>query len=154
MKQMHSTQQHGSALLEALIAVLIFSMGILALMGLLAASIKSSGDAKYRADAAYLANQIIGQMWVDRANIPLSYAHQPGGTTVCAPIGAASANTNVTTWLTQVGSLLPGATAASQQIFVGPITPSNAYPVRVTVCWQAPRDLAPHNFVATAQINQ
>jgi type IV pilus assembly protein PilV len=154
MKQAHLTQQHGSALLEALIAILIFSMGILALMGLLASSIKSSSDAKYRADAAYLANQLIGQMWVDRANIPLSYAHQPAGAAPCAPTGAASTNTNVTAWLAQVGNLLPGATAAIQQIFVGGITSSLAYPVTVTICWKAPRDITPHNFVATAQINK
>lgn len=154
MKQTHQTQQHGSALLEALIAILIFSMGILALMGLLASSIKNSSDAKYRADAAYLANQIIGQMWVDRAQIPLSYAHQPGGTNCGAFTGAASANTNVTAWLAQVGSLLPGATAAIQQIKVDPLTGSGAYPVTVTICWKAPRDITSHNFVATAQINQ
>ena len=63
-----SAKQQGSVLLEGLIAILIFSMGILALVGLQAAAIKNSSDAKYRADASYLANQIIGQMWADRAN--------------------------------------------------------------------------------------
>lgn len=143
-------RQHGSALLEALIAVLIFSMGIIALMGLQAVSIKNSVDAKYRADAAYLANQIIGQMWVDRSNLD-SYAHYPNGA-VCAPTGAASALAGVTAWLAQTTAALPGATGAKQQITV--TTPlANTRQVTVTVCWQGPQEATPHNFVATAQIN-
>jgi len=145
-------QQRGSTLLEALIAILIFSMGIIALMGLQAASIKNSIDAKYRADASYLANQIIGQMWVDRANLD-NYAHNPTVGTVCAPTGAASTLTKVTTdWLPQIAAALPGATSAKQQISV--TTPlANTRQVTVTICWQGPQETTPHNFVATAQIN-
>ena len=141
-----SAKQQGSVLLEGLIAILIFSMGILALVGLQAAAIKNSSDAKYRADASYLANQIIGQMWADRQNLG-SYAHYPGAGAVCQPTGAASANANVASWLTDVGSALPGATASSQQIAVG----ANNL-VTVTVCWKTPQDNTQHNFTTTAQI--
>ncbi len=148
-------QQRGSAMLEALIAVLIFSMGIIALMGLQAASIKNSIDAKYRADAAYFTNQIISRMWVDRTNID-SYAHNSGGTTACAPTGAASTNTNVVAWLNTFttatsDAYLPGATSAIQQIFVTTLF-GNTKQVKVTVCWKGPRETYYHNFVATAQI--
>lgn len=155
-KPLSLKQQRGSALLEALIAILIFSMGIIALMGLQAASIKNSIDAKYRADAAYLTNQIIGQMWVDRTNLD-SYKHYPTAGTVCAPSGAASTNANVTSWLNQFttstsSSYLPGATSAKQQISV--TTPfTNTKQVTVTVCWKGPQEPNYHNFVATAQIN-
>lgn len=143
-------RQRGSVLLEALIAILIFSMGIIALMGLQTVSIKNSIDAHYRAEAAYLAGQIVGQMWVDRSNLD-SYAHYPNGA-VCAPAGAASALANVTAWLAQTAAALPGATAARQQISV--TTPlANTRQVTVTVCWQGPQEATPHNFVATAQIN-
>ena len=57
-------QQSGMILIEALLAILIFSLGILALVGLQATSVKQSADAKYRTEAALLANEIIGQMWV------------------------------------------------------------------------------------------
>lgn len=151
MKKSYSSHQQGSAILEALISILIFSIGILSLMNLQAASIKNSSDARYRADATYLANQIIGQMWVDRGNIS-AYAHKPAGA-ACAPTGAASGNSNVTAWLAQASTLLPGASSANQQITVGALTSSNAYPITVTICWQAPQDSAPHNFVTTTQIN-
>lgn len=61
--------QQGVVLLEALIAILIFSMGILAVVGLQAASIKNTTDAKYRADASYVANQVLGGMWVGSGNL-------------------------------------------------------------------------------------
>lgn len=154
--QLPLKQQRGLAFLEAMIAILIFSMGIIALIGLQAASIKNSIDAKYRADAAYLTNQIIGQMWVDRANLD-DYAHKAGAGTVCAPGGTASANANVISWLNQFttstsSSYLPGATSAKQQISV--TTPlANTRQVKVTVCWKGPQEPNYHNFVATAQIN-
>lgn len=145
--------QAGSALLEALFALLIFSIGILALVALQAVSIKSSIDAKYRSDASYLANQIIAQMWVDRSNID-NYAHWQMGP-VCAFTGSASADTHVTGWVTQVNSLLPGAASAvapsKTQIQVSMVGSTKR--VKVTVCWQGPQDTAAHNFVATAQIN-
>ncbi|MBE0626663.1 MAG: prepilin-type cleavage/methylation domain-containing protein [Burkholderiales bacterium] len=61
--------QQGVVLLEALIAILLFSMGVLAVVGLQAAMIKNTADSKYRADAAYIAQQRIGMMWSDPANL-------------------------------------------------------------------------------------
>ena len=60
--------QHGVVLLEALVAVLLFSMGVLALVGLQAAMIKNTSDSKYRAEASFIAQQRIGIMWSDPAN--------------------------------------------------------------------------------------
>lgn len=56
--------ERGSVLLEAMIAVLIFSMGILALVGLQAAMVKNTSDAKYRAEASFIAQQKLGDIWV------------------------------------------------------------------------------------------
>ena len=42
-------------LLEALIAILIFSMGILALMGMQATAINTVSESKYRSNAGFLA---------------------------------------------------------------------------------------------------
>lgn len=62
--------QSGVALLEALIAVLIFSFGILAVVGLQANAMRISTDAKIRIDASNIANQRVGEMWADAANLP------------------------------------------------------------------------------------
>lgn len=64
---MHKLQR-GVVLLESLIAVLIFSMGILALVGLQGAMIKNTSDARYRAEATFIAQQKIGEIWANTKN--------------------------------------------------------------------------------------
>ena len=63
--------QQGVVLLEAMIAILLFSIGVLAVVGLQAAMIRNTSDAKYRADASYIAQQRIGTMWADPSNLGL-----------------------------------------------------------------------------------
>lgn len=84
--------QHGVVLIEAMIAILIFSMGVLAIVGLQAAMIKNTADSKYRAEASYIAQTRIGQMWVDPANLPAD-----GSTTTTAISGQLPAGTLTTT---------------------------------------------------------
>lgn len=147
--------QRGSMLLEGLIAILIFSVGILALVGMQAISIKNTAEAKYRADAAFLANQILGRMWADAPANLASYAHNPAtGAGTCVFGGGASANANVIAWLGASGTggtvidTLPGATSALQQIAIGA---GNL--VTVSICWQKPNETVPHRHVVVAQIN-
>lgn len=54
--------QTGSVLIEALVAVTIFSMGVLALVGLQSAMIKNSSDNRYRAEAQMIAQTHIANM--------------------------------------------------------------------------------------------
>jgi type IV pilus assembly protein PilV len=89
-------QQRGATIFEILVSVLILSFGILALVGLQARSLSAASDAKYRVEATNYADQIVGQMWADRANL----ANYP---TFAAPEAAA--------WRAQVLAGLPGATA-------------------------------------------
>lgn len=146
-------QQRGSSLLEALVAIFVFSIGVLALIGMQAITIRNSTDAKNRADAAALANQIIGRMWVDRANIT-TYAHQTGGTT-CNFTGATSSQTEVTNWLNQVTNSLPTSSLTNARIAQIKLTSmfSGTQQVTVTICWKQPQETIMHNFTATAHIN-
>lgn len=61
--------QKGAVLLEALIAVVIFSFGLLALAGLQTVMIKNTDDAKYRAEATFIAQQKLGEIWTDAQNL-------------------------------------------------------------------------------------
>ena len=70
-------QQGGVVLLEALIAILIFSFGVLGLVGLQASMVKNTSEAKYRSTASYIAQQRIGEMWADPANLPPADLNQP-----------------------------------------------------------------------------
>ncbi len=57
--------QSGMLLIEAMVAILIFSIGVIALMGVQAAAIRSTSDAKVRMDAEFFADQLISEMTVD-----------------------------------------------------------------------------------------
>ena len=65
--------QNGVVLLESLIAILIFSFGILGIVGLQAAMIKNTSDSRYRIEAGFITQQVIGTLWADPANLA-SYA--------------------------------------------------------------------------------
>lgn len=144
--------QRGAMLLEALVGLLIFSIGILGMVGMQAASIQNSAAATYRSEASYLTNQIISTMWADKDNLA-SYALNAGNTG-CTQGSSNAGNANLTSWLQNDVVRLPGAAAASgvtgwqQQVVIG-----TSGVVTVTVCWQSPKDTTSHNFVATAQIN-
>lgn len=134
--------QRGAFLLEALIGILIFSMGILALMGLQAVSIKNTVEAKYRSEASYLANQIIARMWIDVANVD-KYA------TAGAAYDARDA------WTAQVADLLPGATDddAPTITVTAPASVDGAWQVVISIFWRSPGDPNRHSFVTVANIS-
>src|ERR1700686_5937455 len=72
--------QRGAFLLEALIGILIFSLGVLGIVGLQARAIRFTNDAEFRAEAMYLANSLISQMWTDnRALLKTKYKSTVGG---------------------------------------------------------------------------
>lgn len=74
-------REKGSVLLEGLIAILIFSFGILAIVGLQANSMRITTDAKMRIDASNIANQRVGVMWTDPGNLA---AHAGNNETVAS----------------------------------------------------------------------
>ena len=61
-------QQTGAYLLEALIGILIFALGVLGIVGLQAASLRTTTDSAMRAEAVFAANQLLSQMWADDEN--------------------------------------------------------------------------------------
>lgn len=67
-KRMAATRvqpQRGTILLEVLVSVLILALGVLSIVGLQAAAIRSTTEAKMRADASFIANRTISSMWGD-----------------------------------------------------------------------------------------
>ena len=139
--------QNGIMLLEALISILILSIGILGIVALQATSVKNAGDAKYRSDASLLSNKLIAQMWVsDRtpATLQSNFTSTGGGAAY-------------TTWSKDVATALPGASAVPPTVTVTPVTtavtPSSL--VTITIFWMAPNEppgTAPHKFIAIAQV--
>ena len=77
-------QQTGAYLLEALIGILIFALGVLGIVGLQAASLRTTTDSSLRAEAVFAATQLIGQMWADKyVNLAGNYCSATAGSHVC-----------------------------------------------------------------------
>ncbi len=130
-------EQRGSAILEALISILIFSVGILAITGLQAISIKNVAAAKYRTDASFLANQVIGQMWADdKSNQTLKTNYETG-------------KPKYETWSANVIKALPGAATTPPTI---KIDANNV--ATVTISWQEPGETLAHRYVALTRIDK
>jgi len=134
--------QEGVALLEALIAILIFSFGVLGLIGILAGSIRATNDARYRAEAANLANAVIGDMWSTAA------------TDLDAQFGSGGAK--LTAWRSQVAALLPSASGANAPVvdLTQPGLSTQSRSVVVSVFWQLPGESVRHQVLITAQIGK
>jgi type IV pilus assembly protein PilV len=132
-------REQGVMLLEALIGILIFSIGILSMVAMQAVAIGTISDAKYRSDASFLANQIITQIWLDRgvnmANMT-SYAY-PGGTA-----------TELSNWITKVNNALPQTTGANAPAITVTLTgtPATSGTVDVTIKWQPPNSGTVHSY--------
>lgn len=144
--------QSGIMLLEALIAILIFSLGILTLVALQATAIKLAGDARHRTAATLLANRLIGQMWVS------------GGTLATLKANFETNGAVYNTWLADVSDKegLPGVVAASTGVVstlplvtVDDTAGATAGQVTITLFWRTPEmkaDIAGHRHIVSSQI--
>lgn len=169
-------KQQGVMLLEALISILIFSIGILAIIGLQAASIKMSSDAKYRSDASLLAGQYVNAMWSEPGINPVAAASAAaaakaaGATTpqydpnAFAPYATGGAQFNA--WLAEVQATLPDATAnvvINTDVTCNYLTPCPACTgsamqqetravADITITWKLPGNGERHTFATSAMI--
>ncbi len=151
---MRSAQQ-GVMLLEALIGLLIFSLGVLALVAMQSVSVSSVSNAKYRVEAAFYADDIINKAWLESFDntkpTPLFNVDAyelPGGT-----------NGQMFLWQARLISPqgLPGAAAYPPTIHVETVSVGTnpiAKRMTVTVRWKAPDALTPSNHVAVAYLSE
>lgn len=142
-------RQSGFTLIEVMVAILVFSLGILGAVSLQASAIRMSTDAQQRAEATFLADQLLARMLIADPATAATFAHHPNGTTPCAPTGAASTNAVVTEWLTDVTSTFPRASAGEQQIVVSGI-PANE--VTVKLCWKNGEGDTPHTLEVSNRV--
>lgn len=161
MKMLLRPPQRGVMLLEVLIALLIFALGVLGLVGLQASAAKQSGQTKYRADATLLANDLLGQMRLtslDYATLNARFKSSDGG------------GPDYLAWKARVAAQLPGAATYAPSVVLNQVQPLDAIVagasapavglsastrVTITVQWKAPGEAAAepaHNIVLTNEI--
>lgn len=134
-------------LLEALISILIFSLGILGIVKLQAVSVQQSSTANYRVIASLMANDVISQMWGSNKNT-LKTDFESG-----QPYSAWVAKV-VASGLPNVSQQTNKPTIVINTVAAGGTDPSNlsSNQAVVTVFWQAPYDTSVQKFTAVAQI--
>ena len=142
--------QRGIAMVEALVAIVVFSIGVLGIVGMQARSTQMLTDSVYRAQAAQVASELISEMWTaDPSKLALLYASSSG--------------VRYNQWRARFQSGangIPGATANPPTVVVQttqvplPTVPGVSYTVSnvtVTIFWQRPGG-AVSQYITTARI--
>jgi type IV pilus assembly protein PilV len=103
--------QRGVALLECLMALLIFSVGLLGLLGLEARVMNTSVESENRNRAAMLASEVASQMWLNNTvTLPVTADHTallaripdqtqgglPGGVLLVVPVAGTTNAADIT----------------------------------------------------------
>ncbi len=133
--------QRGATLIEGLVAITIFSLGILAVIGMMTTHMATAGDARYRMEAAQVAESILADMRGADAATRSDTFSGPGGS-------------DYTKWLDRIeASRLPlaGVDEDTPQLDIA-IDDRN---VTVTVLWRAPADRSetPHQYIANGAMD-
>ncbi len=150
-RQVHGQSQSGVVLIEALLGILIFSIGILALIGMQSVAVKNTADARYRTEASFIANAMLSQIRLDISNIAL---YPDSNTANYAPR---------TAWRTQVEALLPGISLASAQrvpsitttpgpTYAGDTDPASQ--VTIVILWQQPGETQERRFEIVGMVSR
>jgi type IV pilus assembly protein PilV len=129
----------GAFLLEALVAIIVFAVGTLALLELIAGAVRESGNARWRDEASTLAASALSRMWSDDpVSLDARYdaATGPGYRALQAAAqrlpGVAG---GVNAPLVAVDGSLPGR-----------------WRVAITVFWQQPGERSAHRAVAAGML--
>ncbi len=135
--------QRGLLLIEALTAILVFSVGVLATVALQAKAFRHIEEAQSRGEAIHLADSLIARMWADDPG-PLAARYDSAG-------GGAGFREFAALALRLPGATMPG-NAPEVRVAPGPSTSSKS--VTVTLHWQMPGDTQTHRYAAAATIGR
>ncbi|MEO8345344.1 MAG: hypothetical protein ABI607_06570 [Betaproteobacteria bacterium] len=119
-------------MLEALIAILIVSLGILGTVGLFARSMQNVEDSKYRSEAALLASSLIGQMWVSDTHLA----------SLNSKFSDISGGAEYVEFAAQLAQRLPMATAPPPTVVITAGPTAGSSNIVITINWVHPGDAA------------
>lgn len=124
-------------LIEVLVSVLLFSVGVLALVGLQVNMTKTQTTTKTRTDASYLASELVGMMWSDNIVNVTSYSG-----------AACSSYARCSVWTSKVAKALPGG-----QANINVTTDSGgSRDVTIVISWTLP-DGGIHQYTTSTSIH-
>jgi len=156
-------QQKGMLLVEVLVALLLFVVGILGLVQAMGISQKAMADTASRSESSTFASDIVQKIRVAADTSSLAafqtslqgFQHLETTGSPCMFSGTPSANALVTAWAADVQTgprHLPGSTASMQQILVD-TSATGFNKITVTVCWKGPNDIQLRRNTYSAYVN-
>jgi type IV pilus assembly protein PilV len=130
--------QSGGSLLEGLLAILLFSVGMLSLLMLLSTTLVETGNARYRSEASLLAWDLVAQMWTGDRSLTELRARFTN-----------SESDDYKNWLATVHARLPGTSGTTN---LPTISIDDQRQVKILMRWQAPGDGKTHQLLTLATI--
>jgi type IV pilus assembly protein PilV len=131
-------RQQGFALMDALVSIAVFGLGITGMAGLQATLLAQNTQSNYRVQAAAFANSLVGVALADTPNLAC-YAGANGCRSTIA-------SATLTSWRQEVLSALPGAADVPPQLELGA---DGMFTIRLF--WKLPREDVTHNYILTTQ---
>ena len=131
--------ERGVSLVEALVAIVILSFGVLGLARFQIGMLAQGTDSQQRLAASALTDEILA---VVRADLPNVVCYNLPHTGLC---NSAFATAQVDAWTARVKTNVTGFTSAT-------IAPVNANQVKVTINWLAESSATPHSQEATTDV--
>lgn len=136
----------GFTLVEALVALLVLSVGLLGIAALYVETLRASRMSLYRTQAVNFATDLADRM---RANRLPTTAYNCGSPCVPASGGNPVAIADLTDWMGRIGATLPGGTA-NVTFVAGTATTPDAYLIRVR--WTEVEQANPVDFQLRVEI--
>lgn len=109
----------GFFMIEVLVAILVFSIGILGILKMQVGSIRTNTEAQYRTQATHLAEDLISKMTIDKSNLN-NYISKTDADYVA--------------WSNQVKNSLPGASTQPPEISMSVIDSQNV--IKIIIYWK------------------
>lgn len=128
MKKINNNK--GFFIIEALVSVLIFMVGIVGVLQLQATQMQATADAQYRAQASYMAENIMSEIIIDKANVDI-FVDKTSATYM--------------DWESSLKNALPGVYEYPPEITTS-IATSGGTLVTVIVKWKAPQSEMPSQY--------
>jgi type IV pilus assembly protein PilV len=120
-------RQQGVALIEVMVSLLIFSLGVLGLVAMQGKAITYTVDAENRSRAALLASEIVASMWLEGTTSPTTLTTWEGRVTDATVSGLPNAKADVS---------VPDANGVT----------------KVTITWRAPSKASNENSSYFTQV--
>jgi type IV pilus assembly protein PilV len=146
----------GFSIVEAMVALVVMSVGMLGIAGLYVASLKAGRTAILRTQAVNLAADIADRIRANRLGrdaydtaIAAPCSAPGGGATLAETTSRNLAATDTCQWVASVQGVLPAATAQIRFLAGAPAGMPNNY--TITVNWTEPGEQAPYSYVLRVQ---